>query len=748
MTRQLSLLATVVFGVVSWSMAHADEQESGLEHPVFFIVHSEIEIDASPEEIWPFIEDPTSWKELPPSKRVSGTQSVVGEKLLVSAGPPEQPINYYVETLEHEPNVRKVILIYFDEHRQGDIGYGIWSLHHLGNTTKAAYDVYALNRSATMTAEEAAEASRRQTIDNQARMDADFVNLKRLVESGETPASARLKILMDDVWQQQLAGSTAVKRQNGVPIDSFEDFTLEAYQEKLEQAATLRRRLEEIDRESLDGDQQLNYDILAFELRDTGADDTDYWLTLDLTAYQAPYILSTAEQVLQSIPIGSPEEAETYLHLLNEYADSFEQLNAKVREQAVRGIRLPKQALPSTREIWRGRLTVSEQRRAKLPGRLQLLSDGEAKQIIERAESIEAERIEIEVNRLLDFTGPEYEAAAPQVVGLGSLPGGASVYRRKVIQHTSLEMSPDEIHELGLKRVEELSSKMAAIRAELGFNGTAREFHDQIRRDPRFVPTSSQDIADRFMKTVRLVEPRLEEIFRKMPAAPWAVARLPAALEAGMTFGYYNPPSPRDPVGTYFFNGSSLEDRNLINAAALIIHELLPGHHFHIALQKENTRLHPLRQNYLPTSYTEGWAEYAGHLGHELGAYDDLYDRYGRYVAEMFLSMRLVVDTGMNAKGWSLEKARETMREHVYNSDLEIETETLRYSSSIPGQALAYRLGMEKILELREQAESELGDAFDVRDFHDVVLGDGAVPLIVLDQKVRNYTKLQLAEDM
>ncbi len=748
MNRFLSVFATVVLGLALWSMAHADEQESGLEHPVFFIIHSEIEIAASPEEIWPFIADPTSWKELPPSRRVSGTQGQVGEKLLVSAGPPEQPVNYYVETLEIEPDVRRVILIYFDEHRQSDIGYGIWSLHDLGDTTKAAYDVYALNRSATMTAEEAAEASRQQTIDNQARMDTDFINLKRLVEAGETPASARLLRLMDDVWQQQLAGSTAAKRQNGLPIDSFEDFTIEAYRKKIEQTAALRERLIEIDRESLNDEQRIDFDILAFELRDTGADDTDYWLTLDLTAYQAPYLLSTAEQVLQSIPIESSEGADRYLHLLNEYADSFEQLNVKVREQAARGIRLPRQALPSTREIWRGRLAVAEQRREALSDRLQAFVEEDAVKIVAEAESIETGRIATEVNRLLDYIGPDYESAAPLEVGLGSLPGGADVYRRKVKQNTSLELSPDEIHELGLKRVEELSGKMAAIRKELGFSGTAREFHDSLRRDPRFIPTSSQDIADRFMKTVRVVKPRLKEMFRKKPEAQSAVARLPAAFEAGMTFGYYNPPSPTDPVGTYFYNGSSLPDRNMINAAALIIHELLPGHHFHIALQKENKNLHPFRQNYLPTSYTEGWAEYAGYLGHDLGAYDDPYDRYGRYVAEMFLSMRLVVDTGMNAKGWSLEQARDMMREHVYNSDLEIETETLRYSSSIPGQALAYRLGMEKILELREQAESELGDAFDVRDFHDVVLGDGAVPLIVLDQKVRSYIERKLTAHM
>jgi uncharacterized protein (DUF885 family) len=280
---------------------------------------------------------------------------------------------------------------------------------------------------------------------------------------------------------------------------------------------------------------------------------------------------------------------------------------------------------------------------------------------------------------------------------------------------------------------------MAAIRAELGFEGTALEFVTELQADPRFFAESPEEVEETFMGYIHRIEPHLGDYFKTQPEAAYGVRRLPLASEPGMTYGYYNPPSPDDPVGYYNYNASGLPTRNLVWAGSLIYHELLPGHHFHIATQDENESLQDFRKKYSVGAFTEGWAEYAASLGIEIGVYETPYELYGRYIGEMFLASRLVVDTGMNAMGWSLEEARAYMRQYVIQSEAEIDSETLRYSTSIPAQALAYRLGYEKIWELRHKAEAALGDRFDIREFHDVVLSDGAKPLPVLEAKVDRY---------
>ena len=205
----------------------------------------------------------------------------------------------------------------------------------------------------------------------------------------------------------------------------------------------------------------------------------------------------------------------------------------------------------------------------------------------------------------------------------------------------------------------------------------------------------------------------------------------------------YQPPTAADPRGYYYFNGSSLKDRSLLNAAALVYHELVPGHHFQIALQHENSDLPTFRRDAGWTAYTEGWGEYASSLAGEMGMYSDPYDRAGRLMMDLFLSCRLVVDTGMNALGWTRQKAIDYLRENTLESDTQIATETLRYSSDIPGQALAYKMGSAKLRELRTKAERALGPAFDVRRFHDAVLGSGPMPLAVLEQHVDWFIEIE-----
>jgi uncharacterized protein (DUF885 family) len=221
-----------------------------------------------------------------------------------------------------------------------------------------------------------------------------------------------------------------------------------------------------------------------------------------------------------------------------------------------------------------------------------------------------------------------------------------------------------------------------------------------------------------------------------LPKAPYGVLRLALASEKGVTYGYYDMPTPADPAGYYYYNGSDLDKRSLINAEHLIYHELIPGHHLHLALQLENATVHPVRKFLEYGAFTEGWAEYAASLGEEMGLYSDPYDLYGHLVMQSFLTSRLVVDTGMNYFGMPLVEARAYMKAHTFESDVQIASETLRYSTDFYAQALGYRLGYEKFWELRHRAERALGKRFDIRDFHAAPIGAGAMSLGVLEEHI------------
>jgi uncharacterized protein (DUF885 family) len=210
--------------------------------------------------------------------------------------------------------------------------------------------------------------------------------------------------------------------------------------------------------------------------------------------------------------------------------------------------------------------------------------------------------------------------------------------------------------------------------------------------------------------------------------------RLDPSLEASMTYGFYQLPSVSEPRGLYRFNGSQPGKRTTLTMAPLIYHELVPGHHFQLGLRNESQDISAFRRGARYTSYIEGWAEYASDLAGEMGMYADPYDRAGRIAQNLFLSTRLVVDTGMNALGWSRERAMQFMREHTLEAEVQIETETLRYSVDIPGQALAYKMGALKIHEVRQRAQAAMGAAFDLRRFHDHVLDGGPMPTAVFEQ--------------
>jgi uncharacterized protein (DUF885 family) len=277
---------------------------------------------------------------------------------------------------------------------------------------------------------------------------------------------------------------------------------------------------------------------------------------------------------------------------------------------------------------------------------------------------------------------------------------------------------------------------MEITRRQLGYGGRPEEFNRFVKTDPRFFPTRPEEMAEKMAGFISRIQPKLSTMFLHLPRAPYGIERLAPALEGAQTFGIYHQPTATEPRGIYYFNGSDLKNRTLLNAGILIYHELIPGHHLQTNLQRENDSLPEFRRYGSYTAYTEGWGCYGPVLADELGMYSDPYDYFGYLAMNQFYSVRLVVDTGMNYLGWTRSQAAEYMRAHLLESDAQIATETLRYAVDYPGQALAYRMGARTIIELREKARLALGARFDIRQFHDWFLSIGAVPLPVLTKHI------------
>ena len=570
------------------------------------------------------------------------------------------------------------------------------------------------------------------------------LTLAALALAGCSPSSgpagdpaAQVAALADEAWERVLDRSTFLQLKHGLLVRELPDWTEEQAAADVAFARGMLERIEAVPAEDLADADRLTLEMLRWDAERAIEGEPYYWLFSPVTPYIAGSSLNFVHQAFAAHPFDDPaEHTANYTNLLGEYADLLEQMRAKLEGQDKRGILIPRPALPGIVGMFRSYRSAARSLLSVAPERLAALSPEDSETFAAAVDQAISERLEPAFDALLAVLESEdYQGRAPQAVGMAQYPGGEDYYRYLVRLHTTMDVTPEELHELGQRRVEELSAEMAAIREELGFTGSQAAFHDQLRNDPRFLARTPEDVEARFNDYIGRIEPRIHELFARMPRAPYGVKRLDPAAEGSMTFGYYQPPTPDEPTGLYRYNGSQLDQRSLIFAGPLIYHELVPGHHFHIALQNENEEMPMYRREYFGASaFNEGWGNYGALLAREIGLLDDAYDRYGWAIFDMFISVRLVVDTGMNLLGWSLEEGRDYMRRHTFQSETEIATESLRYSTDLHGQALAYKAGLEKLLELRARARERAGDAFDIREFHEAVLGGGAMPLSVLEQ--------------
>lgn len=352
-----------------------------------------------------------------------------------------------------------------------------------------------------------------------------------------------------------------------------------------------------------------------------------------------------------------------------------------------------------------------------------------------RALAVVADRIKPAERQFLAFLQTEYLPKARTTLATRELPDGERYYRYLVRRYTTTDMTPDEVHALGLKEVARIRAEMDKTIAETGFKGSFPEFLAYLRTDPKFYPTSRQQLLEKASEIAKRIDDKLPGEIGKLPRLTYGVRPVPPEIEDGYTSGRYFNGSPQLGVaGGYMVNTSHLNQRPLYELPALTLHEAVPGHHIQIALAQERTDLPWFRRNADVTAFVEGWALYSEHLGQEMGIYRDAYEQFGRLSFEMWRACRLVADTGIHWKGWSREKAKTCFMENSALAEKNVDVELDRYISW-PGQALAYKIGQLKMLELRRRAEARLGDKFDVRAFHDEILDSGPLPLNLLDRR-------------
>lgn len=347
--------------------------------------------------------------------------------------------------------------------------------------------------------------------------------------------------------------------------------------------------------------------------------------------------------------------------------------------------------------------------------------------------------------QLRNFLASDYLLHAPSKVGISAITDGKAYYEQRVRFFTTFDISPQEVFDTGMAEVARIRTEMEAIITSLSFEGSFADFFDFLRKDPQFYCNSPQALLDRAAWITTKTQGQLPKYFGRLPRMPLDVVPVPDALAPSYTTGRYSPGNDeQQKSGQYWVNTYQLESRPLYVLPSLSLHEGVPGHHLQLMLAQELEGLPKFRNNYL-SAFGEGWGLYAEHLGQEMGIYTTAYEQFGRLTYEMWRACRLVVDPGMHYFGWTRQRAFDFMAENTALSLHEVGTEIDRYIGW-PGQAVSYKMGELKIKELRERAEVELGDLFNIRDFHDVILRNGSVPLAALERVIDNWLKTKLDE--
>ena len=366
-----------------------------------------------------------------------------------------------------------------------------------------------------------------------------------------------------------------------------------------------------------------------------------------------------------------------------------------------------------------------------------LLTPIEKEELIDRAKTLIINEINPAYEELNNFLKNDYLVNSRDSIGIKDIPDGKRYYEELAKHFTTTDLTPDEIHDIGLKEIERIRSEMEEIIESVDWDGDFNSFLNYLRTSPRFYYDNPDDLFDAYLIMSKTIDPLLPKLFNVFPRAPYGVIPIPSESAPFTTTAYYNSPSPGRP-GYFYANLYKPDSRPKYEIPVLTVHEAVPGHHFQISIAQELENVPTFRKYQGITAFVEGWGLYSEELGEYINLYDDPYDKFGQLTYDMWRAIRLVVDTGMHYKDWTREDAINLFLENSAKSILDIENEVDRYIAW-PGQALAYKIGQLKILELRERAETELGDKYDIKDFHDEVLKRGSLPLDLLEYYIEEW---------
>lgn len=559
--------------------------------------------------------------------------------------------------------------------------------------------------------------------------------------------SAALKKLFDDEWQRMLADSplTATYLGDSRYNDRWDDLTQDAFARRQQDAKALLDRLNSIDRAALPADMQLNYDLFKLQTED-GLESYKYGAYLRPVDQRGG--LQTVSEVLEAMRFDKPVDYRNWIKRLQAFGAYTDQTIALMKLGIAQGRSYPRvimQRVPgqiAKQIVADPKLSPMYAPFAKIPADM---ADGEA--LRAAGEAAIREQVLPAFQRFQTFFNSEYLPACNEAPGLSAQPQGAEFYAYLARHHTTTTLTPDQIHDIGLKEVARIRAEMEKIKAQVGFKGDLQAFFTYLRTDPKFFYHTPQELFDGYTLIAKRIDPELVRLFGKLPRTPYGVRAIPEISAPDTTTAYYYPPAADGSrAGYYYVNLYKPETRPKWEMEALTSHESVPGHHLQLALQTELGDMPEFRKNGEGfTAYVEGWGLYSESLGGELGLYKDPYSRFGQLTYEMWRAVRLVVDTGIHAKGWTRQQAIDFFADNAAKTPLDIANEIDRYMA-MPGQALAYKIGELKIKELRARAEAKLGERFDIRAFHDEVLSSGAVPLQILEQRVDAWIAAQAAK--
>jgi len=550
----------------------------------------------------------------------------------------------------------------------------------------------------------------------------------------EPGADERFKAIYETEWDWRKTQfpSFDEDKESRARIDSLPRVDAATQKERLARWDDVLRQLDALPQAELSASERINFAIYRAQIANLSADirfgahempfnsDSSFWSNLGFMTRR---------------PLRTLEDAEAYIARLADIPRYFDDQIINMRAGLKRGFSVPRAVLPGRDASIAAVASLEDPQASEfykplvnLPAAIEI-EDQERL----RASATEVLRTKVipAYANLLAFFRDEYMTRARKTLAAESMPNGKAYYRQQIREYTTLDLSADAIHKVGIAEVARIHGEMLATMADAGFEGSFAEFLAFLRSDPQFYAKTPEELLMRAAWISKRVDAKLSRYFGLLPRARFAIEPVPADIAPYWTAGRGGPT-------TYWLNTYDLPSRPLYNLPALTLHESAPGHSFQLSLAEEQSGQPAFRRQGYISAYGEGWGLYVEKLGKEMGIYETPYEDFGRLTYEMWRACRLVIDTGVHSKGWSRERALAYLRDHTALSEHEVTTEVDRYISW-PGQALSYKLGEIRIVELRAEAERELGTRFDIRAFHDAVLAQGSVTLPVLEEQIRLF---------